>query len=103
MNTPVDRNPLTLQKDIEECKALAHQAAGYLAEGATGALAGAVGGAGEGAIVGAMITGGASPATAVGAPLGAVLGLFWSGYEADKTFKRSYSRCLAQRGHEVIN
>ena len=74
--------------------------AGRIAEGA---VIGGAGGAAEGAVIGALLTGGAGPAAAAGAPIGAIAGLWWSEYDANLVFKRSFSNCLYQRGHFPIN
>ena len=95
----------TEQKDVAECKTLAFQAAGFVQEGAEGAIISAAGGAAEGAVIGALVAGagGAGVAAAAGAPIGAIAGLWYSEYEADLVYKRSFSNCLFQRGHYPIN
>jgi len=103
LNTKVDKNAASAEQDVAECRVLADQAAGWLVEGAEGALVGAAGGAAEGAVIGALVSGGAGPAAAAGAPIGAIAGLWYSGYNADLTFKRAFSNCLYQRGHFPID
>lgn len=90
-------------KDVSECNVLANKAAGFTSEGVEGSLAGGISGAGTSAIIGGMITGGAGTLTPIGAALGGFLGLVWSEYDANRVFKTSYSRCLTQRGYQVIN
>lgn len=105
LNTKPDKNAASAAQDVEECRDLALQAAGYVKEGAEWTLVSAAGGAAEGAVIGALISGagGAGAAAAAGAPIGAIAGLFYGEYEADLTYKRSYSNCLYQRGHFPIN
>ena len=105
LNTMPHKSQATEQKDVAECKTLAFQAAGFVQEGAEGAIISAAGGAAEGAVIGALISGagGAGVAAAAGAPIGAIAGLWYSEYEADLVYKRSFSNCLFQRGHYPIN
>lgn len=105
LNTKPDKNVQAISLDVNECRVLADDAAGYLKEGVEGAFVSAAGGAAEGAVIGALISGagGAGVAAAAGAPIGAIAGLWYSEYEADLTFKRSFSNCLWQRGHYPIN
>lgn len=105
LNTMPHKNQAAEQQDLAECKELAFKAAGYLQEGAEGALLAGAGGAAEGAVIGALVggAGGAGVAAAAGAPIGAIAGLWYSEYESDLTYKRAYSNCLYQRGHFPIN
>lgn len=105
MNTMAHKNQATEAQDIAECRVLADKAAGWVTEGAEGALVSGAGGAAEGAVIGALIAGagGAGAAAAAGAPIGAIAGLWWSEYEANFAFKRAFSNCLFQRGHFPIN
>lgn len=105
MNTVPDKNVSSLNQDVADCRVLADNAAGWLSEGATGALISGAGGAAEGAVIGALISGagGAGVAAAAGAPIGAIAGLWYSEYEANLTFKRAFSNCLYQRGHYPVN
>lgn len=105
LNTMPHKAQATEQQDLAECKTLAFKAAGFLEEGAEGALLAGAGGAAEGAVIGALVAGagGAGVAAAAGAPIGAIAGLWYSEYESDLTYKRAYSNCLFQRGHFPIN
>lgn len=105
LNSSPDKNVSSQEKDVTECKELALKAAGYLKDGVVDALAAGAGGAAEGAVIGALVggAGGAGAAAAAGAPIGAIAGLWWGEYEADLTFRRSFSNCLYQRGHFPIN
>lgn len=103
MNTMPHKAQATEAQDIAECRVLADKAAGWVTEGAEGAIIGGAGGAAEGAVIGALLTGGAGPAAAVGAPIGAIGALWWSEYEANNAFKHAFSNCLYQRGHFPIN
>lgn len=105
LNTMPHKAQSSEAQDVAECRVLADKAAGYLQSGAEGAIVSAAGGAAEGAVIGALISGagGAGVAAAAGAPIGAIAGLWYSEYEADLTFKRSFSNCLFQRGHYPIN
>lgn len=104
MNHPVGyKFAATEEQDIAECKVLADKAAGWLAEGSEGALAGATFGASEGAILGSMAISSATIVVPIAAAISGVAGLWYSEYESNLTYKRSYSNCLYQRGHYPIN
>ena len=103
LNDKVDKNQASVTQDVADCRVLADHAAGWGVEGLEGAVIGGAGGAAEGAVIGALLTGGAGPAAAAGAPIGAIAGLWWSEYDANLVFKRSFSNCLYQRGHFPIN
>lgn len=105
MNTMPHKAQASEAQDIAECRVLADKAAGWVTEGAEGAIVSGAGGAAEGAVIGALVSGagGAGVAAAAGAPIGAIAGLWWSEYEANLAFKRSFSNCLFQRGHYPIN
>ncbi len=105
MNSMPHKNQVAEAQDIADCRVLADKAAGWTTEGAEAALVSGAGGAAEGAVIGALIAGagGAGAAAAAGAPIGAIAGLWYSEYEANLTFKRSFSNCLFQRGHYPIN
>lgn len=105
MNSMPHKAQVNQERDIAECRVLADKAAGWVEEGAEGAIVSAAGGAAEGAVIGALISGagGAGVAAAAGAPIGAIAGLWWSEYEANFAFKRAFSNCLFQRGHYPIN
>jgi outer membrane lipoprotein SlyB len=104
LNDKVDKNQASVTQDVADCRVLADKAAGWAVEGLEGATVGAAGGAAEGAILGALLGGvSTGPAAAVGAPVGAVAALWWSEYDSNLVFKRSFSNCLYQRGHFPIN
>lgn len=103
LNDKVGKNQATASQDIAECRVLADKAAGWAVEGLEGALVGGAGGAAEGAVIGALLTGGAGPAAAAGAPIGAIAALWWAEYDANLVFKRAFSNCLYQRGQFPIN
>lgn len=105
MNTIPHKAQANEAQDVAECRVLADKAAGWLVEGAEGAIVSGAGGAAEGAVIGALISGagGAGVAAAAGAPIGAIAGLWWSEYESNFAFKRAFSNCLFQRGHYPIN
>ena len=92
-----------LSRDMEECRALARNAsgsqAGQTAQGAgAGALIGAAGGALLGFAMGRPGTG-----AALGAAGGAVGGGVVGSRQTEAQFKRAFSNCMRQRGHNVIN
>lgn len=105
MNTMPHKAQATESQDVAECRGLANKAAGWVTEGAEATLVSAAGGAAEGAVIGALVSGagGAGVAAAAGAPIGAIAGLWYSEYEANLVYKRSFSNCLFQRGHFPIN
>lgn len=105
MNTMPHKNQAAEAQDVAECRVLADKAAGWVTEGAEGAIVSGAGGAAEGAVIGALVAGagGAGVAAAAGAPIGAIAGLWYSEYDANLNFKRSFSNCLFQRGHYPIN
>ena len=105
LNTKPDKNVSSITVDVDECRVLADNAAGWFAEGTEGALVAGAGGAAEGAVIGALIAGagGAGAAAAAGAPIGAIAGLWWSEYEANNEFKHAFTNCLYQRGHFPVN
>lgn len=97
----MDQHPETVQRDMLECKTLADQASDITKEVGMGAATGAVTGAAGGAAVGA-IAGSAATGAAGGAILAIPAGL-WKGYEANEDFKRSFKKCMRQRGHTLVN
>ena len=105
LNTKPDKNVAVIDLDVAECRVLADKAAGWVTEGAEGALVAGAGGAAEGAVIGALVAGagGAGAAAAAGAPIGAIAGLWWSEYEANNQFKHAFTNCLYQRGHYPVN
>jgi outer membrane lipoprotein SlyB len=94
---------MNLERDLQECEALAKQAAGNTAvETAIGTGVGGAIGAGTGAAIGA-ITGNAGRGAAIGAVAGGVGGGAKEGFESDSKYKRAYRDCLRGRGHRVID
>ena len=63
-----------------------------------GGLIGAAGGAALGAIIGNPGTG-----AAIGAAAGGIGGGASQGLSAEEQYKRAYTSCMRQRGHNVIN
>lgn len=105
LNSPVSKSPATAERDVAECRVLANHAAGWAEEGFEAGLISGAGGAAEGAVIGALISGagGAGAGAVAGAPIGAIAGLWYSEYEANLVYKRSFSNCLFQRGQFPIN
>ncbi len=102
-------DPRNIERDVDECLALARRHAregralgreatrntvgGAAVGGATGAVAGAIwGSAGRGAATGA----------AVGATSGLLRTIFRSRSGDDPVLRRYTERCLADRGHDVL-
>jgi outer membrane lipoprotein SlyB len=98
-----DKNAFRLNQDMQECQQLALQASGGTAkETAIGAGVGGLMGAAGGAALGA-IAGNAGTGAAIGAVAGGLGGAAKQGVQAEDAYKRAYSSCLRQRGHNVIN
>jgi hypothetical protein len=98
-----DRNANRINLDMQECEQLAAHASGGTAKetaigAGVGGLIGAAGGAALGAIVGNPGTG-----AAIGAAAGGIGGGASKGIGSDEQYKRAYSSCMRQRGHNVIN
>ena len=91
-----------LSQDMAECKQLASRSSGGTAyktiEG--GLVGGAIGAAG-GAITGAFL-GNAGQGAAIGAAAGGFTGGAYQGLSAEEAYKRAYSNCLRNRGHNVV-
>lgn len=102
VDTYNDPNAMNLQQDMQECKALAHQAGSTASESAKGALAGGLIGGAAGAALGA-IAGNAGTGAALGAAAGGIGGAAQSGVSGDEQYKRAYMNCLRNRGHKVVN
>lgn len=103
IDTSRDAHKATLEQDLAECKELARKASGGTAtEAAKGTGAGAVVGAAAGAVIGA-VGGHPGKGAALGSAIGGTSGGIHEGAAAEHEFKRSYSRCMAGRGHPVIN
>jgi len=98
-----DRNAYRINQDIAECKQLASQASGGSGkETAIGAGVGALIGAAGGAVVGAF-AGNAGTGAAIGAAAGGFGGGAKQGFSAEEQYKRSYSNCMRNRGHQTLN
>lgn len=92
-----------VSRDLEECRRLAREVSGdttsEAARGAvTGGLVGAAGGAALGAAFGNAGRGAALGAAAGGIGLGATRAA-----QSDAAFRRAYTNCMRQRGHNVVN
>jgi hypothetical protein len=98
-----DRNAYRINQDMAECNQLARQASGgTVKETAIGAGVGGLVGAAGGAVVGAF-TGNPGAGAAIGAAAGGFGGGAKQGFSAEEQFKRSYSSCMRNRGHNVVN
>ncbi|MEC4750244.1 glycine zipper family protein [Methylomicrobium sp. Wu6] len=98
-----DPNAYRINQDTAECKQLAQQASGGTTkETAIGAGTGALIGAAGGAIVGAF-AGNPGTGAAIGAAAGGFGGGAKQGFSSEDEFKRSYSNCMRNRGHRVVN
>lgn len=97
-----DRNAQMIPQDQAQCEQLASQAASSVKETAMGAGAGALVGAAGGAITGAFL---GSPGTgaAIGAAAGGFGGGAYKGLTSDEAYKRAFTNCMRQRGHNVVN
>jgi hypothetical protein len=103
VDTYNDRNAGQISQDMAECKDLAsHASGGTLKESAIGAGVGGLIGAAGGAAIGA-ITGSPGTGAALGAAAGGIGGGAKQGIEAEGQYKRSYSNCMRNRGHNVVN
>lgn len=97
-----DRNAYRIPQDQTECKQLASQSSGGTAkETAIGAGTGALVGAAGGAIVGAF-TGNPGAGAAIGAAAGGFSGGAYQGFTTEDAYKRAYTSCMRQRGHNVV-
>jgi outer membrane lipoprotein SlyB len=96
-----------LSRDMEECRALATRASGATSEQTTqGAASGGLLGAAGGAAIGGILGGSRSSlgrGAALGAVTGAMAGGLGSASQTEAEFKRAFSNCMRQRGHNVIN
>ena len=98
-----DPNQSNIERNKMECRTLSRQASGDVAEetGKGVVIGGALGAIG-GVIIGAAV---GSPGTgaAIGAAAGGFGGGAQKGKQSDEQFKKSYIKCLRNRGHKVIN
>jgi len=95
-------NTQFVSRDMEECRNLALQASGSAPDQAvrgavTGGLVGAAAGAAIGSAFGSAGRGAAVGAAAGGIGMGAV-----RASQTEQAFKRAYTNCMRQRGHNVI-
>ncbi len=103
VDTYNDRNAGRISQDMVECKDLASQASGgTIKESAIGAGVGGLIGAAGGAAIGA-ITGSPATGAALGAAAGGIGGGAKQGLEAESQYKRAYSNCMRNRGHNIVN
>jgi hypothetical protein len=103
VDTYGDSRAQYVTRDMEECRALARQAAGDTAgEAGKGAAVGGLIGAAAGAAIGAAF---GSPGTgaAVGAATGGIGTGVTRGVQADAKFKQVYRNCMRNRGHQVLD
>ena len=92
-----------LSRDMEECRAIARSASGDTGEqAARGAGIGALAGAAGGAIIGAMV-GSPGRGAALGAAAGGIGGGAMSAGRTEERFKQTFTNCMRERGHNVIN
>jgi len=103
VDTYNDPNLSNIERNKMECRTLARQASGDVAEetvsGAVmGGALGAIGGVILGAVVGSPGKGAAIGAAAGGLGAGAL-----KGTQSNKQFKESYKKCMRNRGHKVID
>ncbi len=98
-----DANANRITADTAECQHLAKKASGGTAnETLKGTVVGGLFGAAAGAAIGAAVGDPASGA-ALGAAAGGMSGAAHNGYNAEDQYKRAYTSCLRNRGHNVVN
>lgn len=98
-----DPNAYRLNQDMAECQQLARQASGGTArETAKGVGVGALIGGAAGAAIGA-ISGNPAAGAAYGAAAGGFGGGTKQGLDAEYQYKRAYTNCMRNRGHNIIN
>ena len=92
-----------VSRDMEECRQLALQVSGSAPQQAVqGAATGGLVGAAAGAALGAAF-GNAGRGAAVGAAAGGIGMGASRAAQSEQAFKRAYSNCMRQRGHNVLN
>lgn len=92
-----------LDRDTQECQALAEQAAGNTTtETAIGAGVGGAVGAATGAVVGAVADTDVGTAAGIGAAIGGVGGAATKGYQSNSEYKKAFNNCMSTRGHRVV-
>ncbi|MGH8592783.1 MAG: glycine zipper family protein [Gammaproteobacteria bacterium] len=98
-----DANANRITADTAECQHLAKQASGGTAnETLKGTVVGGLFGAAAGAAIGAAV-GDPAAGAALGAAAGGMSGAAHNGYNAEDQYKRAYTSCLRNRGHNVVN
>ncbi len=97
-----DRNAQMIPQDQAQCEKLASNAASTGKETAMGAGAGALVGAAGGAITGAFL-GNPGAGAAIGAAAGGFGGGAYKGMSSDDAYKRAFTNCMRNRGHNVVN
>jgi len=98
-----DPSAANIDIDKAECRELALEASGEAGkEAAKGALAGGALGAAAGAVLGAA-TGDAGGGAKLGTAIGGVGGGLSRAGDSDAQYRRSFIRCMQNRGHNVIN
>ena len=102
VDTKNTTNAANVQKDTEECRALAQQAGSPGTEAAKGGAVGGVLGAATGAAIGAVF-GNPGAGAAVGGAAGGIGGGAHTGVSGDDAYKRAFINCMSGRGHKVIN
>lgn len=96
-------NAQYVNRDMEECRALALQVSGdSRQQAATGALTGGLVGAAGGAAIGAAF-GSPGKGAAVGAAAGGLGRGLQQASRAESSFRQAFVNCMRQRGHRVIN
>jgi len=102
LDTSSDPHANRISADLAQCKDVASKAAdqagSLLESGGIGTVAGAAGGALIGAMVGAPAMG-----AGYGAAAGAGLGLGHGAMSSDDTYRSTYTKCMQNRGHTVLN
>ena len=76
-----DRNAYRIPQDTTECKQLAGQSSGTAKDTAIGAATGGL----------------------IGAAAGGFGGGTYKGLSAEEAYKRAYTNCMRNRGHNVVN
>jgi uncharacterized protein YcfJ len=99
-------NAQFVSRDMEECRNLALQASGHAPEQAVrGAVTGGLVGAAAGVAIGSALGGraGAGRGALVGGAAGGIGMGAASAAQTEEAFKRAFTNCMRQRGHNVIN
>ena len=102
--TSASRTNANLDRDTQECQALAEQAAGNTAtESAIGAGVGGAVGAATGAVVGAVTNTDAGNDALIGGAIGGIGGAVAKGYQSNSQYKSAFNDCMSNRGHRVVS